>query len=120
VKYFLLAKEGYSAGNPMMAMRLFVNTNKQALAAFVRASIEGWKSFYNDPTPALSVVKKLRSDATDEWLNYAAATMKELRLLNGGDAEKGGIGVMIWPAAWFRPICSSREWTENRLTRPSL
>jgi NitT/TauT family transport system substrate-binding protein len=72
---------------------------RAALAAFIGANIEGWKNFYNDPTPALSEVKKLRSDATEEWLNYAVATMKELKLLNGGDAEKGGIGVMI-DARW--------------------
>jgi NitT/TauT family transport system substrate-binding protein len=100
VKYFLLAKEGYPPyGYPMMAMRPFINSNKEALATFVRASIEGWKSFHNDPTPTLSEVKKLRPDATDEWLSYAVATMKELKFLNGGDAEKGGIGIMT-DARW--------------------
>jgi NitT/TauT family transport system substrate-binding protein len=100
VKYFLLAREGYPPyGYPMMAMRPFINSNKQALATFVQASIEGWKSFHNDPTQTLAEVKKLRPDATDEWLTYAVSTMKELKFLNGGDAEKGGIGIMT-DARW--------------------
>jgi NitT/TauT family transport system substrate-binding protein len=100
VKYFLLAKEGYPPyGYPMIAMRPFIDGNRQLVAAFVKASIEGWKSFYNDPTPVMAEIKRLRPDASDDWLHYAIATMKELKFLNGGDAEKGGIGVMT-DARW--------------------
>jgi NitT/TauT family transport system substrate-binding protein len=95
VKYFLLANEGYPPyGYPMMTMRPFLNANREAVANFVRASLEGWKTFYNDPTPALKIIKKERPDARDPWLAYAIGALKELKFLNSGDAEKGGIGIM--------------------------
>ncbi len=95
VKYFLLANEGYPPyGYPMITMRPFLDANREAVANFVRASVEGWKSFYYDPAPALAVIKRERPDASDEWLSYAIGALKELKFLNRGDAEKGGIGIM--------------------------
>jgi NitT/TauT family transport system substrate-binding protein len=50
------------------------------------------KSVGSVETKALT--RRTAPDATDDWLNYAVATMKELRFLDGGDAEKGGVGIM--------------------------
>jgi NitT/TauT family transport system substrate-binding protein len=98
--FFLLAKEGYPPyGFPMMAMGPFIKNNTEAVAAFVKASIEGWKSFYNDSTPALAEIKRLRPDASDDLFSYSVSTIKQLKLLNGGDAEKNGIGFMT-DARW--------------------
>ena len=100
IKYFLLANEGYPPyGYPMITMRPFLNANKEAVASFVRATLEGWKSFYYDPAPALAVIKKERPEASDEWLRYAFGALKELKFLNAGDAEKDGIGTMT-DARW--------------------
>ena len=47
-----------------------------------------------DPTPGLALIKQARPDASDEWLQYAVQTARDLKLLNGGDAQQAGIGTM--------------------------
>jgi NitT/TauT family transport system substrate-binding protein len=95
IKYYLLAKDGYPPyGYPLVAMQTTISKDRDAIARFVRASLEGWKSFMADPTPALTMIKAGRPDATDEWLAYAIQTTKDLKMVDGGDAQQSGIGTM--------------------------
>jgi NitT/TauT family transport system substrate-binding protein len=99
-KFFLLANDGYPPyGYPMLMMQDFVAKNRDVAARFVRASLEGWKSFALDPKPALQMILTERPDAAPDWLEYAVATQKQLKLLNGGDAATAGVGVMT-DARW--------------------
>ena len=68
---------------------------------FVRASMEGWKSYFADPAPANAMIKKENPNMTDEQITYAIAKLKETKVLTGGDAEKMGIGI-ITDARWKR------------------
>jgi len=100
VKYFLLAKDGYPPyGYPLVAMQSLVTKQRDEVGRFVQSSLEGWKSFMADPSPALKLIKAGRPDATDEWLAYAIETIKGLKLVDGGDAQQAGIGVMT-EARW--------------------
>ncbi len=100
IKYFLLAQYGYPPyGYPLVAMQALLNKDRDAVARFVRATLEGWKSYMTDPTPGLALIKQARPDASDEWLHYAVQTARDLKLLNGGDAQQAGIGVMT-KARW--------------------
>jgi NitT/TauT family transport system substrate-binding protein len=95
IKYFLLAQYGYPPyGYPLVTMQGFLNKDRDAVARFVRATLEGWKSYMTDPTPGLALIKQARPDASDAWLQYAVQTARDLKLLNGGDAQQAGIGVM--------------------------
>jgi NitT/TauT family transport system substrate-binding protein len=95
IKYFLLAEHGYPPyGYPLVAMQSLLNKDRDAVARFVLATLEGWKSYMTDPTPGLKMIKEARPDASDEWLQYAVTTARNLKLLNGGDAQQAGIGVM--------------------------
>ena len=67
--------------------------NKQ-VAAFVKASAEGWKSYLADPTPANALIKKDNPNMTDDQLAYSVAKLKEMGMITGGDAAKLGIGVI--------------------------
>lgn len=69
-------------------------TRKKAVAAFVKASIEGWKSYLADPAPGNALIKKDNPQMTDEQLAYSVAKLKETGMVGGGDAAKLGIGVM--------------------------
>jgi NitT/TauT family transport system substrate-binding protein len=95
IKYFLLAQHGYPPyGYPLVAMQSLLSKDRDAVARFVRATLEGWKSYMTDPTPGLKLIKEARPDASDEWLQYAVETARSLKLLNGGDAQRAGIGTM--------------------------
>jgi NitT/TauT family transport system substrate-binding protein len=95
VKYFLLAKEGYPPyGSPLAMMRPFIEANPDLVARFIKATLEGWKSFLAHPAPGLAAIKRENPEADDEWMAYSVATLRELNVLGAGPAATDGIGTM--------------------------
>ena len=99
-KFFLFADDGYPPyGTTIVTMQRLVKEKPQVVQAFVRASIEGWKSYLQNPAPANELIKKDNPNMKDEQIAYAVAKLKEHQLVTGGDAAKMGIGVMT-DARW--------------------
>jgi NitT/TauT family transport system substrate-binding protein len=95
VKYFLLAKHGYPPyGGPLVAMKPYVASNRDLVARFVQATLEGWKSFLADPAPGIELIQRMNPQADNGWVAYSIATLKELNVIGGGDAATSGIGTM--------------------------
>ena len=68
-----------------------------AVAAFVKASMEGWKSYLQDPTPGNSLIGKANPQMGAELIAFGIAQMKQYQLVTGGDAKTGGIGIITEP-----------------------
>lgn len=66
----------------------------EIVAKFVRATIEGWKSFLADPAPGSALIKQHNPNMTDGQIAFGVQRMKELQVVAGGDASKQGIGIM--------------------------
>ena len=66
----------------------------KTVQAFVKASMEGWKSYLADPAPGNALIKKDNPNMTDEQLAYSVAKLKEMGMATGGDAATMGIGIM--------------------------
>ncbi len=62
------------------------------MAAFVRGTMEGWKSYFADPAPANALIKKDNPNMTDEQLTYSVAKLKEMGIVVSGGAATNGIG----------------------------
>ena len=91
----LLADNGYpSYATTISCMDKTVKERKSMVAAFVKASAEGWKSYLADPAPGNALIKKDNPEMTDEQLAYSVAKLKESGMITGGDAGKLGIGVV--------------------------
>jgi NitT/TauT family transport system substrate-binding protein len=91
----MFSDHGYPAYNTTIScMEETVSKRKTALAAFVRATMEGWKSYLANPAPANALIRKDNPNMTDEQLAYSVAKLKELGIVSGGDAGKLGIGVI--------------------------
>jgi NitT/TauT family transport system substrate-binding protein len=93
VNYFLFADDGYPPyGTTMVTTTKLVTEKPDALKRFVHATMEGWKSYvYGDPSPGNALIKA------------AIKRLRELNVLNGGDAATMGIGVMTdarWKATY--------------------
>lgn len=71
-----------------------VAERKAAVAAFVKATAEGWKSYLVDPAPGNALIRKANPEITDDQLAYSVAKLKETGMVTGGDAATLGIGVM--------------------------
>jgi len=95
VKAFPLANDGYPPyGYPLIAMQGFISRERDVVQRFVRASLEGWKSYLAEPTPGLNLLKAARPEATDDWNKYSVDLIRSLKLVDGGDAQQQGIGIM--------------------------
>jgi NitT/TauT family transport system substrate-binding protein len=100
VKFFLLAADGYPPyGSTMVTTRGFIAKNPDAIGAFVKASLEGWKDYMTNPAPANVLIKRDDPKMTDDRITFAIETMKALKVLNGDAAATQGIGVMT-EARW--------------------
>ncbi len=94
-KFFLFADQGYPPYSAtIVAMQDTLKSKPDVAAKFVKASMEGWKSYLNNPAPANALIKKENPQMTDAQLAFGVAQLKKLKLVTGGDAATQGIGVM--------------------------
>jgi NitT/TauT family transport system substrate-binding protein len=93
--FFLFARDGFPPyGTTVVATQRLVKEKPAVVQRFVRASMEGWKSYIADPAPANALIRKDNPNQTDEQLAYGLSKLKEQQLITGGDAARMGIGVM--------------------------
>jgi NitT/TauT family transport system substrate-binding protein len=110
VKYFLFADDGYPPyGTTMVATKAFVDKNPDAVARFVKASLEGWRSYLQNPAPGNALIKVDNPRMSDEQIAFGVEEMKRLKVLDGGDAATLGIGIMTearWKAMYDFAVAS--------------
>ncbi|QBI00647.1 ABC transporter substrate-binding protein [Pseudoduganella albidiflava] len=100
--FYLFANDGYPPyGTTVVAMQKLVREKPELVARFVRASMEGWKSYLANPAPANALIKQENPNMKDDQLAYAVGKLKEYAFVTGGDAATQGIGTMT-DARWRR------------------
>jgi NitT/TauT family transport system substrate-binding protein len=92
-KVFVLADQGWPPyAMTVVCMKQTLQKRPQQVAAFVKASMEGWRSYLTgDPAPANALIKKDNPDMSDDLL---AGKFKSEGMVMGGDAAKYGIGII--------------------------
>jgi NitT/TauT family transport system substrate-binding protein len=69
----------------------------------VKASLEGWRSYITDPAPGNALIKADNPKMSDEQIAFAIEQLRALKVLDGGDAQTMGIGIMTearWKATY--------------------
>ena len=100
VKFFLLADDGYPPySSTVVTTDAYMRSNPEVCQAFVRASMEGWKSYFQDPAPGNKLIQADNPKETDGQIAFAIGKMKEMHVLDRGDGATMGIGVMT-EARW--------------------
>lgn len=98
--FFLFADAGYPPYGSTVATRQdLIAQHPERVAGFVRASLEGWKRYLEDPTAGNALIKRDNPNMSDELLAWGVSTLKQYRLVSGGDAATQGIGTMT-DARW--------------------
>lgn len=91
----MFSDHGYPAyATTISCMDKTVRERKTAVENFVKASMEGWKSYLENPAPANELIKKDNPNMTDAQLAYSVGKLKELGMVTGGDAARLGIGII--------------------------
>ena len=101
VKFFLFADDGYPPyGTTMVATAKFVAERPDVARRFVRASIQGWKSYLKgDASPGNALIQADNPKMSAEQIAYGIKRMNELEVADGGDAKTMGMGI-ITEARW--------------------
>ena len=105
VNFFLFADYGYPPyGTTMVTTTKFVTEHPDVARRFVKASLEGWKSYLKgDPSPANALIKADNPNMSDAQIAFGIKRMNELQIVDGGDAKTMGIGIMTeqrWKATY--------------------
>ncbi|CAN7486241.1 ABC transporter substrate-binding protein [Phenylobacterium sp. LjRoot164] len=110
-KVFLLADEGYPGYATMVLVPdSLIAKNPAAVKAFVEGSAAGWKSYlYGDAAPGDALIRKDNPEMTQDVLDQAREKLKSYGIVDSGDAQAGGVGVMT-DARWaeFFNVASSQ------------
>ena len=93
---FLLSDFGWPPySTTIVCMEKTVKERPKAVAAFVKASMQGWKDYLKgDPTAANALMKKDNPNMTDELLAVGVKLLNESGMVFGGDAAKLGVGII--------------------------
>ena len=93
---FLLSDYGWPPySTTIVCMEKTLKERPKAVAAFVKASMQGWKDYLKgDPTAANALMKKDNPNMTDELLAVGIKLLNESGMVFGGDAAKLGVGTI--------------------------
>ncbi len=109
-KFFLLSAEGYPPyTQAITTTQKMVAEKPDLVARFVKATLEGWKSYMEDPAAGNVLIKKDNPNMTDGQLAFGLAKLREMKVVSGGDAAKTGIGTMT-DARWKKTAEFMVEW----------
>jgi NitT/TauT family transport system substrate-binding protein len=98
VKFFLFANDGYPPySSTLVTTRPFMESNSDTVARFIRATMEGWKSYLQSPGPGNALIKSENPKMDDDQIAYSIGKFKQIGCVTGGDAATMGIGVMTAP-----------------------
>ncbi len=93
--FYLFADDGYPPyGDTLVTRRDVIDERPEVLQRFVQATAEGWKSYLKNPAAGNALIKQDNPSMSDELLAWGVDTVKQYKLVDGGDAATGGIGVM--------------------------
>lgn len=112
VKFFMFADDGYPPyGNTIVTTQKIVKDKPDLVRRFVKATLEGWKSYLADPAPGNVLIKQDNPKMEDDLLAYGVKKTRELNLFGGGDAARLGAGIMTdarWKATYDFMVTSGQ------------
>ncbi|MFM7506315.1 MAG: ABC transporter substrate-binding protein, partial [Rubrivivax sp.] len=93
---FLLSDFGWPPySTTIVCLEKTVRERPRAVAAFVKASMEGWKSYLKgDPSPANALIKKDNPNMTDDKIAVGIRLLNETGMVFGGDVARMGVGIV--------------------------
>jgi NitT/TauT family transport system substrate-binding protein len=93
---FLLSDHGWPPySTTIVCMEDTLKKRPKAVAAFVKASMQGWKDYLKgDPSAANALIKKDNPNMSDDRIAVGIKLMNQTGMVFGGDAAKMGVGIV--------------------------
>jgi len=101
VNFYLFGDYGYPPySNTLVSTPKWLAANPDAARAFIKATMEGWVSYFKDPTPANKLIKIDNPKMPDEQLTFALEWMKKNHVLDKGGVAVGTMTADRWKATY--------------------
>jgi NitT/TauT family transport system substrate-binding protein len=95
VNFFVFADDGYPPyGNTIVTMQKTAKDKPEMVQRFVKATLEGWKSYLANPAPGNALIKQDNPKMDDATIAYSVRQMNAMHFFDGGDAARMGAGIM--------------------------
>jgi len=93
---FLLSDHGWPPySTTIVCLAKTIKQRPKAVAAFVKASLQGWKDYLQgDPLAANALIRKDNPAMTDDRLAVGIRLLKDSGMVFGGDAATRGVGII--------------------------
>ena len=96
----LLANNGYDGySTVILAQSRMVQQKPEIVRAFIEASIEGWRSYLDNPAPGDALIHHDNPDIGQDVLDNSVKVMREDGIVDSGDSKTLGLGAMT-DARW--------------------
>ncbi len=96
----LLADNGYDGySTVVLAQSRMVQQKPDIVRAFIEASIEGWRSYLDNPAPGDALIRHDNPDITQDVLDNSVTVMRDKGIVDSGDSKTLGLGAMT-DARW--------------------
>ncbi len=93
--FFLFADYGYPPyAATLETRRDLVEEKPEMVRKFVKATLEGWQSYLENPAPGNELIQQDNPEMTDEQLAFGLAKLKQYGIVAGGEAQEKGLGYM--------------------------
>ena len=95
-RVFLMSDHGWPPySTTIVCMEKTIKEKPKAVAAFVKASMEGWKAYLKgDPAAANVLIKRDNPAMTDDRIAVGIKLMNDSGMVFGGDAATLGVGII--------------------------
>jgi NitT/TauT family transport system substrate-binding protein len=92
----LLSDHGWTPySTTIVCMEKTTKERQKAVAAFVKATMLGWKSYLTgDPSAANALIKKDNPNMTDDLIANGIKLLNQTGMVLGGDAARLGVGII--------------------------
>ena len=95
MNFYLLADGGYPPyGSTIVTTEKMIADKPDVVARFVKASLQGWADYINNPAPGSALIKADNPKMSDAQIAFAVEKLKETKALDKGDAATQGIGII--------------------------
>ncbi len=93
-RVLLTSDAGYNPYRVVFTTHDFLAQHPDAVAAFVRASIRGWRDYLADPSAAHAMIAKLNPALNPEWMQFTWQALRDGHFVAGDDPSGAQIGQM--------------------------
>lgn len=103
IRTFPISSSGYDPYRVQFTTRDFAAQHPDIVAKFVRASIRGWNTYVQNPTPTNNYLLTLNPALNPAQEAYTAQALRDGGFVNGGDAsgaQTGRMNAARWQASY--------------------